>query len=77
MLNKEWGTPGWVKIVINCVNVTNEPVAFISMEEDEEVEDEDEVEEERDNEYDQEQELYWNSIIEQQNTPFEMNETTV
>ena len=37
-------------------------------------EDEDEV---QDNEYDQEQDLYWNSIIEQQKTPFEKNETTV
>ena len=37
-------------------------------------EDEDEV---QDNEYDQEQDLYWNSIIEQQKTPFENNETTV
>ena len=41
-------------------------------------EDEDEDEDElQDNEYDQQQDLYWNSIIEQQKTPFEKNETTV
>jgi hypothetical protein len=57
------------------LNFPNDNKTGSTNSEDDEVEDE--VEEERDNEYDQEQELYWNSIIEQQNTPFEMNETTV
>jgi hypothetical protein len=33
--------------------------------------------EQQNNEYDQEQELYWNSIIEQKESPFEVNEISV
>ena len=45
-----------------------------SSEDDYDYEDEDEL---QDNEYDQQQDLYWNSIIEQQKTQFEKNETTI